>query len=152
MPLVELLHPVRNSSNRDRCLSVLYYKHRYDQVESLTADEIKKALIQCRVPNAKFINVADVLAKSGAMVDSPGAKGLARLWKLTGAGAIHVRQVLGLKEAEAEIEHDVSYLKTLVAKISHPLVRAYIEEAVGCLSICARKACVCFLLSGRCRT
>jgi hypothetical protein len=152
MTLVEFLHPVRNSSNRDRCLSVLYYKHRYDQVESLTADEIKKALIQCRVPNAKFINVADVLAKSGAMVDSPGAKGLARLWKLTGAGAIHVRQILGLKEAEAEIEHDVSYLKSLVAKISDPLVRAYIEEAVDCLSIGALKAGVVFLWAGAVRT
>ena len=152
MTLVEFLQPVKNSSNRDRCLAVLYYKHRYDHVEALTADEIKKALLHCRVPNAKSANVADVLAKSGEMVDSPGARGLARLWKLTGAGEIHVRQIMGLTEAEAEIEHDVSYLKTLVAKVSDPLVRTYIEEAVDCLSIGALKAGVVFLWAGAVRT
>jgi hypothetical protein len=104
------------------------------------------------VPNAKFINVADVLAKSGAMVDSPGAKGLARLWKLTGAGAIHIRQILGLKEAEAEIEHDVSYLKTIAAKIMDPLIRAYLEEAIDCLSIGALKAGIVFVWAGAVRT
>ncbi|HEV2350705.1 MAG TPA: hypothetical protein VG028_12755 [Terriglobia bacterium] len=152
MTLVEFLNPVRNSSNRDKCLAVLYYKHRYEQVESLTADEIKKALIQCRLPNAKFTNVADVLAKSGAMVDSPAARGLARLWRLTGKGEIHVRQVMGLTEAEAEIEHDVSYLKTVVVKASDLLVRAYIEEAVDCLSIGALRAGVVFLWAGAVRT
>jgi hypothetical protein len=151
MTLVEFLNPIKNSSNRDRCLAVLYFKHRYDQVESLTADQIKQSLIQCRVPNAKSVNAADVLAKSGAMVDSPGAKGLARLWKLTGAGEIHVRQVMGLKEAEAEIEHDVSYLKGMAAKISDPLVRAYVEESVDCPSIGALKAGIVFLWAGAVR-
>jgi hypothetical protein len=152
MTLVEFLNPVKNSSNRDRCLAVLYYRHRYDQIKSLTAEQIKAALIQCRIPNAKSMNVPDVLAKSGAFVDSPGAKGLARLWKLTGAGEIHVRQVMGLKEAEAEIEHDVSYLKTIAAKISDPLIRAYIEEAIDCLSIGALKAGVVFVWAGAVRT
>ncbi|MDE3135921.1 MAG: hypothetical protein KGL59_05075 [Acidobacteriota bacterium] len=131
---------------------MLYYKHRYEQIESLTADQIKKALVQCRVPSAKSINVADVLAKSGAMVDSPGARGLARLWKLTGAGEVHVRQALGLKEAEAEIEHDVSYLKSKVAKIPDALVRSYIEESIDCLSIGALKAGIVFLWAGAVRT
>ena len=152
MTLVEFLNPVKNNSNRDRCLAVLYYKHRYEQIESLTADQIKKALIQCRVPRAKSINVPDVLAKSGAMVDSPGASGLARLWRLTGAGEIHVRQVMGLADAEAEIEHDVGYLKTLAAKISDPIIREYINEAVDCLSIGALKAGVVFLWAGAVRT
>src|SRR6185437_9063971 len=98
MTLVEFLLPVKNSSNRDRCLAVLYYKHRYEQIESLTADQIKTALIQSRLPNAKSVNVADVMAKSAARVDSAGARGLALLWKLTGAGEIHVRQLMGLKE------------------------------------------------------
>jgi len=152
MTLVEFLNPVRSSSNRDRCLAVLYFQHRYEQVDSLTADQIKRALIQCRVPKAKFINVADVLSKSGAMVDSPGAKGLARLWRLTGAGEIHVRQVMGLAEAEAEIEHDVSYLKEMAAKIPDPLVRKYIEEAVDCLSVGALRAGVVFVWAGAVRT
>lgn len=152
MTLVEFLSPVRNSSNRDRCLAVLYYKHRYDQVESLTTEEIKRALVQSRMPNAKSANIADVLAKSGAMVDSPGARSLARLWKLTGAGAIHVRQIMGLKEAEAEIEHDVSYLKGMATKIHDPLIRAYIEESIDCLSIGALKAGIVFLWAGAVRT
>lgn len=152
MTLVEFLNPVRNSSNRDRCLAVLYYKHRYDQIESLTAEQIKSALVQCRIPNAKSTNVPDVLAKSGALVDSPGAKGLARLWKLTGAGEIHVRQMMGLKVSEAEIEHDVSYLKTVAANISDAIIRAYIEEGIDCLSIGALKAGVVFVWAGAVRT
>lgn len=152
MTLVEFLNPVKNSSNRDRCLAVLYYRHRYDQIESLTAEQIKAALIQCRMPNARSINVPDVLAKSGALVDSPGARGLARLWKLTGAGEIHVRQVMGLKEAQAEIEHDVSYLKSIAAKISDPLIRAYIDEAIDCPSIGALKAGIVFVWAGAVRT
>jgi hypothetical protein len=152
MTLVEFLNPVKSGSNRDRCLAVLYFKERYEQIESLTADQIKKALIHCRVPRARFVNVADVFAKSGAMVDSPGAKGLARLWRLTGAGRIHVRQVMGLADAEAEIEHDVGYLKALAAKVSDQLIREYIDEAVDCLSIGALKAGVVFLWAGAVRT
>jgi hypothetical protein len=152
MTLVEFLGPLKNSSNRDRCLAVLYFKHRYEQVESLTAEKIRNALIQCRVRRAKFINVADVLSKGGAMVDSPGAKGLARLWRLTGAGEIQVRQMMGSKDAEAEIEHDVGYLRTLATEFADPLVREYIKEAVDCLSVGALRAGVVFLWAGAVRT
>lgn len=152
MTLVEFLIPLKNSSNKDRCLAVLYFKQRYEQTESLTVEEIRNALIQCRVPRARSLNVADILSKSGAMVDSPGANGLARLWRLTGAGEIHVRQMMGLKDAEAEIEHDVGYLRTLAGKILHPLVREYIEEAVDCLSVGALRAGVVFLWAGAVRT
>jgi len=152
MTLVEFLNPVRNHSNRDRCLAVLYYKHRYEQVESLTADQIRKSLIQCRVPKAKFINVPDVLSKSGALVDTPGAAGTARLWKLTTAGENHVRQLMGLAESEPEIEHDVSYLKKLAAKIPDALVREYIQEAIDCLSVGALRAGIVFLWAGAVRT
>jgi hypothetical protein len=152
MTLVEFLGPLKSGSSKDRCLAILYFKHRYEQAESLTADQIKNALLQCRIPHAKLANVADVLSKSGAMVDSPGAKGLARLWRLTGAGDIHVRQMLGLKDAEAEIEHDVGYLRTLACKIPDPLVREYIEEAVDCLSVGALRAGVVFIWAGAVRT
>lgn len=152
MTLVEFLNPVKGSPNRDRCLTVLYYKHRYEQVESLTADEIRKSLIQCRLPKAKSINVPDVLSKSGALVDTPGAAGTARLWRLTAAGENHVRQLMGLAESEPEIEHDVSYLKKLAAKIPDPLVREYIEEAIDCLSVGALRAGIVFLWAGAVRT
>ena len=69
MTLVEFLHPIAANSNRDKCLAVLYFKQRYDNIESMTAQQIQQALIQTRMPNAKNVNVPDVLAKSGALVD-----------------------------------------------------------------------------------
>src|ERR1700687_5040614 len=113
MTLGEFLRPVAANSNRERCLAVLYYKHRYGHVESLTAEQIKQALIHSRIPRAKFINVADVLAKSGALVDSPAATANARLWRLTDSGKEHIRSLMGLPETEPELEHDGSALNKI---------------------------------------
>jgi len=98
MTLVEFLGPVKHSSHRDKCVCVLYFKRRYEATDALTADQISKALINARVPKAKSMNVADVLNKSGEMVDSPGSSGKARLWRLTPTGEAHVRRILGLLE------------------------------------------------------
>lgn len=152
MTLVEFLHPVKGNSNRDKCLAVLYYKHRYAQVESLTAEQIKQALVHSRIPRAKFVNVADVLAKSGALVDSPGSTGAARLWRLTDVGKEHIRSLMGLPESEPEIEHDVSSLNKLIAKISDPVVKGFISESVTCLQVGALKAAIVFLWAGAVRT
>jgi hypothetical protein len=152
MTLVEFLHPVLGNSNRDKCLAVLYYKHRYEQVESLTAQQIQQALIQARIPKAKNINVPDVLAKSGANVDSPGSSGAARLWRLTDAGKKHIRDLMGLPETEPEVEHDVSELNKLLAGITDPVVKAFIEESVTCLKVGALKAAIVFLWAGAVRT
>src|SRR5712691_3052472 len=152
MTLVEFLHPVEGNSNRDRCLAVLYYKHRYDEVESLTAEQIKQALIHSRIPRAKFVNVADVLAKSGALVDSPGSTGAALLWRLTDAGKKHVRDLMGLPESEPEIEHDVSSLNKLIDGLSDLIVKGFITEAVTCLQVGALKASIVFVWAGAVRT
>src|SRR5262249_16660730 len=114
--------------------------------------QIKQALIQCRVPNAKHINVADVLSKSGDLVDAAGLFGNARLWRLTGVGEAHVRKLLGLPESEPEIEHDVSSLKKLVARITDPVIKGLIEESVTCLQVGALRAGVVFLWAGAVRT
>jgi len=152
MTLVEFLYPVKGNSNRDKCLAVLYYKHRYDEVEALTAQQIKQALIHTRIPRAKNINVADVLAKSGALVDSPGSIGQALLWRLTDAGKNHVRGLMGLPEFEPEIEHDVSSLNKLIAGLSDPVVKGFISEAVDCLKVGALKAGIVFVWAGAVRT
>ena len=152
MTLVEFLNPVKNNSNRDKCLAVLYFKHRYEQVESLTGGNIKQALIHSRIPGAKSVNVPDVLAKSGAFVDSPGSAGSALLWRLTDAGKKHVRDLMDLPETEPEIEHDVSALNKLIDRITDPVVKGFITESVTCLKVGALKAAIVFLWAGAVRT
>jgi len=152
MTLVEFLHPIEKNSNRDRCLAVLYYKLRYENIESLTAEQIKNALVHSRVPKAASVNAADVLAKSGSLVDSPGSSGAARLWRITDAGKKHVRDLMGLPEADAEVEHDVSELNRLLTRLTDPIVKGFVEESVTCLKAGALKAAVVFLWAGAVRT
>jgi hypothetical protein len=150
--LVEFVARLKGSTQRDVVLATLYFKQRYDQVGALTADQVRGALVHARVPRASKMNVPDVLAKSGAFVDTPGTKGNARLWHITTAGEAHVRGLLSLPEAEPEIEHDIGNLKDLVAKIKDKDVRDYVEEAIKCLSVGALRACVVFLWAGAIRT
>lgn len=152
LTLVEFLQPVWKKPHREKCLAVLYYKQRYEQVESLTAEQIKQALAHTRTPKAKGMNVADVLAKGGAFVDSPGSTGAARLWRLTDAGKEHIRDLMGLPESDPEVEHDVSELNKLIARLSDPIVKAFVVESVTCLNVGALKAAVVFLWAGAVRT
>lgn len=152
MTLVEFLHPVKNNSNRDRCLAILYYKLRYENVVSLTAEEIRKALEHSRLPRGTNVNVADVLAKSGALVDSPGSRGQALLWRITDAGKKHIRDLMKLPETDPEVEHDVSELNNLLASLKDPIVKAFVQESVNCLRIGALKAAIVLLWAGAVRT
>jgi hypothetical protein len=151
MTLVEFLSPITGSRNKDRCLSVLYYKQRYEQKGSMTAAQVHSALVHARTPNAKSVNVADILNKSGALVDSPGAIEKARLWSLTKAGENYVRTLLKFPESQPEIEHEVTLLKTLAAKISDKDVREYIEEAIKCMEVDALRAAIVFTWTGAIR-
>lgn len=154
MTLVEFLAPLKTSrSNRSKCLAVLYYCEHYSGTASMTVEAIRTALVRARVPKAAKVNVADVLAKSGEFVDSPGAdENGRRLWELTDTGDRHVRDLLGLPATEAEIEHDVSALTKLAAKVSDETVRGYVEEAIKCLQAGALRAAVVFLWTGAIRT
>lgn len=152
MTFVEFLHPITAKSNRDKCLAILYYKQRYDNVDSMTAQQIQQALMQTRMPNAKSANVADVLAKSGALVDSPGSTGSACLWRITDAGKTHIRKLMGLPETDPEVEHDVSELNKLLANIKDPIVKPFVQESVDCLRIGALKAAIVLLWAGAVRT
>jgi hypothetical protein len=134
------------------CLAVLYYHQNYRDKASLTTDEIRDELVRARVPKASKINVADVLNKSGALVDSPGVSGGRRLWQLTTSGETHVRGRLNLPAPGPEIEHDVATLQALATKVSDGVVRDYILEAIKCLSVGAIRAAIVFLWTGAIRT
>src|SRR5713101_3884641 len=140
MTLVEFLAPLAEVGRREKCLAVLYYHLRYQNKDSLTVEQIRDELRRARVPKWSKINVADVLNKSGAFADSAGFAGKRRLWQLTTSGENHIRGVLKLPAAEPEIEHDVAALEKLAAKVSDPVVRGYIDEAIKCLSVGALRA------------
>lgn len=152
MTIAEFLAPLGGGSQRELCLAVLYYYQHYRHSSALTVEEIRAELIRARVPKASKINVADVLNKSGALVDSPGASGSRRLWQLTTSGEAQIRAALNLPAAEPEIEHDVATLEALAAKVGDVVVREYILEAIKCLSVGALRAAIVFLWTGAIRT
>lgn len=149
MSLVEFLAKIKTAKRETIALSVLYWNERYGSKPSMTAAELKAALVQARITNAKGINVADVLAKAGANVDvvGTGASG-GKLWQLTETGRKTVRTTHGLPEDEPEIEHTVGDLTKIAEKIADPGARKYVEEAILCLSVNALRAAIVFVWVG----
>ena len=152
MTLVEFLAPLSEAGHREKCLAVLYYHLRYLDKPAVTVEQIRNELKRARVAKWSKINVADVLNKSGAYADSAGLEGNRRLWQLTTSGEKYIRGILNLPAAEAEIEHDVTTLEKLAAKVTDQYVRSYIDEAIKCLSVGALRASVVFLWTGAMRT
>lgn len=151
MTLVEFLEPLKKSTQKELVVAALYYKQHYEGAEALTVEQVRSALKAARVKGWKTMNVSRALDQSGEFVESAGSKGKSLLWKLTETGRKHVREVIGLPD-QPEIEHDISRLSALTGKVSNPLARDYIEEALGCLSIAKLRACVVFLWAGAIRT
>jgi hypothetical protein len=139
-------------TNRNRILATLYYLKRYEGVEAATVETIRKAMTQARVSNARNMNIARDLSNSGADVDSPGSEDGKRLWKLTDTGEKSIREMLGLPEAEPELEHDVSALSSLAQGINDEIVKGYVEEAILCMSVGALRAAIVFLWTAAIRT
>lgn len=152
MTLVEFIAPLSKKKHQDRILAVLYYRERYEQKTALTVDEIRQGLKNVRSKGWAKANVADVLSKSGALVDTKRLQGKRRLWNLTDSGREHVRTLLGLPEADVEIEHDVGTLENLVTKVTDPDVRDYLDEALKCLQVGALRACTVFVWVAAIRT
>jgi hypothetical protein len=146
--LVEFLAPLKSAAAWKKVLAVLYFKKRYEDVDGMTVEQIRSALAAARVPKVKTMNVADVLSKSGANVDSPRAEGGRRIWSITDTGEKQVRRLLSLPASEPEIEHDVAMLTSLAASVTDTHARDFIEEAVKCLQFDALRAAVVFLWSG----
>lgn len=151
--LIEFLAPVNNRSNRERVLSTLYFAHRHQDEDALTVDAIRTRLQQARIPKAKQINVADVLAKAGEYVDAPGVgtKG-AKLWSLTETGERFVRDLLDLPETAPQVENDVAQLRGIASSVKDDVIRSYIDEAILCLQVGALRAAVVFLWAGAIRS
>jgi len=153
MTLVELIAPVRRGSRTDQCLAILYYHAQYKAVPAMSVRQVRSALSEARLPQAKVINVADALARSGefahsAALNSDGHK----LWELTQSGMVHVRQLLGVPDTQYETDHDVAALNRLSLRITDAVIQGYIDEAVLCLRVNALRAAIVFLWSGAIRT
>ncbi|SHV60439.1 Uncharacterised protein [Mycobacteroides abscessus subsp. abscessus] len=146
MTLVEFLDAIKRGSRRIQVLAVLYWHEQYRERDSLSASEIRTALVQARIQNAKNVNVAQVLSTSGPAVNSEAnnEKGH-KLWQLTETGRREVRSSLGLPDEQPEIAHSVGDLQKLAAKLSDAGIRDYVNEAVLCLSVGALRAAIVFM-------
>lgn len=145
MTLVEFLAPLAKKTHQDRILAILYYRERYEQKTALTVEEVRQGLKSARVKGWAKVNVADVLSKSGPLVDTSGVQGKRRIWNLTDSGRENIRKLLGLPKADVEVEHDVGTLEDLVSKVTDADVRDYLDEAVKCLQVGALRACTVFV-------
>jgi hypothetical protein len=144
----EFLHPLSRATQRDLVLAVMYYLKRYNGEAAVTTADIKAAFASARHSRGKRIQYAAVLNQAVPYVESPGGEGGRLLWSLTDFGEKRVRELLDLPAAEPEVEHDVSALTKLAAKVPDEDVRDYIEEAIKCLRAGAFRASVVFLWTG----
>lgn len=149
MTLVEFLAAVKTAKRETIALSVLYWHERYGNKESMTAAEVKSGVVSARITNAKNINMADVLGKAGANVDVVGnSVNGSKLWQLTETGRKSVRATHGLPDNEPELEQSVGDLEKIVGRVADPGAKKFLEEAVLCLRVDARRAAVVFVWVG----
>ncbi len=149
MTLVEFLHPIRNGKRRNLVVAVLFYTKHYTKKDSMTAAEIKTALTRARIPNAKKMNVNQIVTNSAPLVHAPrGKEDGALVFELTQSGDDFVRLDLGVPTVEPELQHEVTSLKAISTKVTDEAVRGFIDEAIFCLSVGALRAAVVLLWSG----
>lgn len=149
MTIGEFLNPVKNGTQRNLVLCVMYFLERYENREAVTTAEIKDAFARAKNPKGKKMQHAAVLNQAVPYVYSPGGDDSGRLlWALTDTGEKYVRELLQLPAAEPEIEHDVSTLSGVASAISDANARGYVEEAIKCLRVGALRASIVFLWAG----
>ncbi len=149
MTLVEFLAKLASPTWRDRCIAAMYWNAHFHDVRAMTTSEVKALLVSARVPGAKKANIADVLNKAGALVDAIESNGPGgRHWALTPTGETAARALAGLPETQPEVEHGVEELRKVAAKIADPLAKAYIDEAILCLSVNALRPAIVFTWVG----
>ena len=132
-------------------LAAMYYRSARGGGAALRVDEIRGALLSARIKNARRMNVSDVLAKSGALVNIDGSVGGRRAWKLTKTGERHVRDILGIADETPALRAEISDLATATSDIRDVEVAAYVAEATACFQAGALRATVVFLWSGAIR-
>jgi hypothetical protein len=140
------------SINR-KILAVLYFNKRYLSKGCMTIDEIRDCLHRGRLLHWRKINIARILKEMDFAVETSGSKRGRRLWHLTERGErFGCALVEPSDDDEPLAELDVATLESLLEKISDPIVRSYIEEAIKCLSVGALRAAIVFLWTGAIRT
>lgn len=150
MTLGEFLHPLSRASQKDLLLACMYYLHRYEDRETMTTADIKAAFAKAKHMKGGKIQYAATLNQAVPFVHAPAGKveGERLAWALTGTGSKHVRDMLGLPEAEVEVEHDVGTLQKLAATLDDEGVRTYVDEGIVCLRSGALRAATVFLWTG----
>jgi hypothetical protein len=151
MTLVEFIAPLKNGANRDKCLAILFYECNYDNRTVLSVAEIRLGLRAARVPKWAKINVADVLSKSGHLVDSSDSTAARRVWALTESGKKYVQNLLAIPSVTTELKNDTTTLASIAAKLTDQTVKEYVEESIKCLGVGALRAAVVFLWTGAIR-
>ena len=153
MTLVEFLYPIRIGKQRDLVLAVLYYFKHLKGQGGMTAAEIKKALVQSKIPKAKAMNVNAVLNNAAPYVHNPTGKASgAFVFELTDSGEKYVRSVMDVPAPTPGVQQEVATLQNLAGKVKDETARGFIDEAVLCLQANALRAAIVFLWSGAIRT
>jgi hypothetical protein len=148
MTLVEFIHPFLYAKRPDLVLAVLlYHKYYVDGSSALTASEIRKALVQARVTGAKNMNIRGALASTGRYADQLRERGP---WRITKAGEDHLLEEYGVTGTPptTSTHEDVTALRHLVDRIPDKATSEYVDEALECLQVGARRAAVVFIWSG----
>jgi hypothetical protein len=145
--LSELLETVSSPSNKQRVVAVLYHAALYNPGQLLTAEGIKGALQHARIAGATRMNVFDVLAKCGGLVDSKRDEGGRRVWKLTKSGETYAQTIFGQTAPHQQLP-DLKALTSTYGSVKDEHARQYVEEALVCLGVGALRAAVVFLWTG----
>jgi hypothetical protein len=144
MTLAEFLHPLRKSSKREHVLATLFYfKHHAGQSDA-TVQAIREGLLQANMPRSRKANLSYVLKSAIPLVESLGGG----QWQITKTGEDHVRELLALPNESPQAQEDVSALTQLSQTLSDDTAREYVDEAIKCLQVGARRAAVVFLWTG----
>jgi len=148
--LAEFLDPLRKSAKKEQVLAALFFFKIETDSSKATPSRIRQALIDARMPRARNANYSDVLARLIPKVHRAGAG----RWEITETGEKHVRSQLGLvnEGPSPAPEEDVDALLALASELKDEVVRTYVDEAIKCLSVGARRAAVVFLWSGAVHT
>lgn len=145
MTITEFLFPVRKGKRSEQVLAALYYlKHDRGQATASTT-EIRQALVDAGVPQARRTNISQALNQAAPFAQRAGPHAI---WEITSSGEDHVADELALPITEPQARNDVRDLQALAAKVKDETVRDYVEESIKCLKVDARRAAVVFLWAG----
>jgi hypothetical protein len=145
--LAEFLSPVRGGSHRDRVLGTLAYLERFSDERRATSTEIKAKMVSARLSGARKVNVADVLAKAGHLVDRDP---LTAEWTLTTSGDEYVASKLPLEDVPST-QPVADSIRSVLTNISDEVAHDFVRESILCLEAGALRAAVVFMWSGAIR-